>query len=73
MNLVYGVAMRNIADPSIAEEVVQDVFVLLAKKAQALANHPSLAGWLHNTSRNVAREARRKRLGHQKKLAHFAN
>ena len=72
LNLVYGVAMRNIADPSIAEEVVQDVFILLAKKARQLVNHPSLAGWLHNTSRNVARDARRKRLGHQKKLSYFA-
>ena len=26
MNLVYGVAMWNTADPSVAEEVVQDVF-----------------------------------------------
>ena len=72
VNLVYGVAMRNLADPSIAEEVVQDVFVLLAKKAKQLAGHPCIAGWLHNTSRNVARDARRKRVGHQKKLQHFA-
>ena len=72
MNLVYGVAMRNTADRSVAEEVVQDVFVLLARKARRLASHPCIAGWLHTTSRNVARDARRKRLGHQKKLARFA-
>jgi len=72
MNLVYGVALRNTADPSIAEEVVQDVFVLLARKARSLVSHPSIAGWLHKTSRNVARDARRKRIGHQKKLKRFA-
>ena len=72
MNLVYGVAMRNLLDPALAEEVVQDVFILLAKKARKLASHPCIAGWLHTTSRNVARDARRKRLGHQRKLARFA-
>ena len=57
--LVYGVAVRAVGDPGSAEEVVQDVFLLLARKAKSLAAHPSLAGWLHLTSRNIARHALR--------------
>ena len=59
--LVYGVAMRATGDPGAAEEVAQDVFLLLAKKARALASHPSVAGWLHLTSRNLSRHAIRRR------------
>ena len=72
MNLVYGVAMRNTSNASVAEEVVQDVFVLVARKARELARHPNVAGWLHLTSRNVSRDARRRLLRHQRKLEHIA-
>ncbi|MEM7385493.1 MAG: sigma-70 family RNA polymerase sigma factor [Verrucomicrobiota bacterium] len=66
--LVFGVAMRQIGDPGIAEEVVQDVFTTLARKARALIFHPSVPAWLHVTSRNMARRAREKRSNHRKKL-----
>ncbi|MFP6858056.1 MAG: sigma factor [Roseibacillus sp.] len=42
--LVYGTALRVTGDPDAAEEVSQDVFVLLAWKARALTSHPSVAG-----------------------------
>ncbi len=71
-SLVYGVAVRNTSDPGAAEEVVQDVFMLLAKKARRLVSHPSVAGWLHLTSRNLARHARRRRLTRDRHLFSFA-
>jgi DNA-directed RNA polymerase specialized sigma24 family protein len=42
--LVYGTALRVTGDPDAAEEVSQDVFVLLDWKARALTSHPSVAG-----------------------------
>lgn len=69
--LVYGVAVRATGDPGTAEEVVQDVFLLLSKKARQLAAHPSVAGWLHRTSQNLARHARRRRLCRDRHLFSF--
>jgi RNA polymerase sigma factor (sigma-70 family) len=65
VNLVHSVAGRHLPDHSLAEEVTQSVFVLLARKAKSLAEHPSLAGWLHRTSwqlaaRTVRTEQRRR-------------
>jgi len=54
VGLVHSVASRHLADPSLAQEVTQSVFVLLARKARSLAGHPSLAGWLHRTAWQIA-------------------
>ena len=39
------------------EDVMQAVFILLAKKARSLAKQRNLTGWLFLTTRNVARNA----------------
>lgn len=70
--LVYGVAVRLTRDGSAAEEVVQDVFALLARKARQLASHPSVVGWLHHTAINTARHLRRSRFSHDRKLVQYA-
>ncbi|MBX3732469.1 MAG: sigma-70 family RNA polymerase sigma factor [Verrucomicrobiae bacterium] len=54
VSLVHSVARRHLTDPSLAEEVTQSAFVLLARKAGSLAGHPSLAGWLHRTAWQLA-------------------
>ena len=66
--LVFGVAVRQTGDRSVAEEVVQDVFATLARKARIVLGHPSLPAWLHVTSRNMARRARAKMTAHKRKM-----
>lgn len=64
---VYSVALRQMRDRHLAEDVAQAVFLLVVKKADALRGHEDLCGWLFTAtmfeSRNVlksrSREARR--------------
>lgn len=57
--LVYHAAQRQVGDVHRAEEVAQEVFTRLARKASGLTSHTSLAGWLHATTRLVALEVLR--------------
>jgi RNA polymerase sigma factor (sigma-70 family) len=50
MNLVHSAARRQVGDDQIAREVSQEVFCLLVKKAAALTDRASLAGWLYQTT-----------------------
>jgi len=60
LNLVYFAALRQVSNDShSAEDVTQTVFTQLARKAKSLVQHPSLAGWLHTTTRFVASETTR--------------
>jgi RNA polymerase sigma factor (sigma-70 family) len=54
IDLVYSVALRCIGDPHQAEEVVQAVFILLAKKAGQLRHDKALSSWLFQTTRLTA-------------------
>ena len=58
--LVYHAALRQVGgDAPAAEDVTQKVFMLLARKAHALTEHATLAGWLHTTTRFAASETMR--------------
>ena len=64
--LVFGVAMRRTNDRQLAEEVSQNVFLILSRKVRQLREQPEkLPGWLHRTtvleSRNVRRKEARRR------------
>lgn len=50
VDLVYATAFRQIGDRGFAEEITQNVFVALARKAPRLAELETLAGWLHRTA-----------------------
>ncbi len=52
---IYQASLRRTAERhALAQEVVQQVFLALARHAGALARHESLVGWLHTTTRYAA-------------------
>ena len=63
---VYSAALRRVGgDVQFAEDVTQQVFATLARKARAVSRHPCLGAWLYTTTRHesanlVRRERRRK-------------
>ncbi|HEX2747291.1 MAG TPA: sigma-70 family RNA polymerase sigma factor, partial [Verrucomicrobiales bacterium] len=64
--LVFGAALRRSGDHGLAEEAAQNVFTILARKAEPLADHPALAAWLQKTAafetaRAVEKEQHRRR------------
>ena len=59
VNLVYSVALRQVRDPSLAEEITQAVFIILARKAKSLSPKTTLSGWLCRTARYVSDRALR--------------
>src|SRR5258706_554257 len=69
---VYSASLRQVGDAALAEDVTQSVFVLLTRRAGELGDKVVLRGWLFNTLRFVAREARRnqgRRRRHEARVA----
>jgi RNA polymerase sigma factor (sigma-70 family) len=60
LDLVYSVACRELrGNLARADDVVQDVFTALARKAPSLQHRASLAGWLHVAVRHAATNLKR--------------
>lgn len=55
--MVQGVCRRALRDPHAADDAFQATFLVLAKKAGAVAWQESLGGWLYRVARNVCRKA----------------
>src|SRR5208283_194679 len=57
-DLLYSAALRQVASPDLAREVVQSVFTDLARKARSLirtlTGNSSLLGWLYRSTRYTA-------------------
>ena len=68
---VEGVAQRTLADRELAQEVTQNVFILLARKATRVK--PDAVGpWLHRTTVLECRNARRRERTRLRALSAFA-
>ncbi|HYE33011.1 MAG TPA: sigma-70 family RNA polymerase sigma factor [Methylomirabilota bacterium] len=50
VDMVFATAVRQVGDHGLAEEVTQNVFIALARKAPGLKAHATLAGWLYRTT-----------------------
>ncbi|MEZ5323651.1 MAG: sigma-70 family RNA polymerase sigma factor [Verrucomicrobiales bacterium] len=67
--MVMASAVRRTGDLGLAEEATQSVFIILARKASSLQNHPALCAWFYTTTRlqcqSVLRTERRQKRKHQ--------
>ncbi len=50
LDLVFGTALRKVEDTGAAEEIAQNVFATLARKAWQFGPDDSLPAWLHKTA-----------------------
>ncbi|MBW3653504.1 MAG: sigma-70 family RNA polymerase sigma factor, partial [Actinobacteria bacterium] len=72
VDLVYSAARRQVRDDAAAQDVTQQVFVLLAEKANTVRDSQAIAGWLLVTTRYVALNAVRsegRRRRHEREAA----
>lgn len=67
VDFVYATALRQVGDTGLAEEITQDVFVLLARKASSLGHHKTIAGWLYQTTLHRVRQRIRAELRRRKR------
>jgi uncharacterized protein (TIGR03435 family) len=59
VNLIYSTALRQAGDASLAEEITQAVFIILARKAGSLGPKTILPSWLYRTTCYAAKDALR--------------
>ncbi len=66
--LVFSIAERRVGNRELAEEITQNVFTVLARKATQLQPRTSLAGWLHRATMLESTKALRTEMRRKRKL-----
>ncbi len=56
LGLVHSAALRQVQDPHLAEEVAQNVFLTLARKAASLGPDTIVSAWLYRTTNYTAKD-----------------
>src|ERR1044072_3759335 len=56
VDLVFATAVRRVTDVQAAQEITQNVFLALSRKAAGLGGQGALAGWLHKPGLREARQ-----------------
>lgn len=56
--MLRGICQRMLDDASLADDVLQATFVVLARKAGSIRRRESLAGWLVGVAQRIGRKAR---------------
>ncbi len=67
VHLVYSTALRQVCNPSHAEEITQVVFIILTRKAKSLSPRTILSGWLYQTARLTAANFQRSAIRRQRR------
>src|SRR5882762_9388772 len=73
VEFVYCAALRQVRDPSLAEEVSQAVFLLLARKARHFRASVVLVSWLFRTTHYIAARTLRSEYRRQRRELEVAN
>jgi RNA polymerase sigma factor (sigma-70 family) len=58
--MVLGACRRILADPHLAEDVMQAAFLVLARRAGSVRNRDTLGGWLHRVACRIAWRSRKR-------------
>lgn len=64
--LIYNAAYKRIPDENIVKDLVQEVFLALYSKRDALQSHPNLKAWMLACTRNLVLREVRNSLIHQR-------
>src|SRR5215468_136900 len=67
VDFVYCAALRQVRDPSLAEDVSQAVFLLLTRKARSFRSGTVLVSWLFRTTHYIATRALRSEYRRQRR------
>src|SRR5437016_9302347 len=67
LDLVFATALRKVEDSSAAQEVAQNVFAVLARKAWRFAPDDSLPAWLHKAALLESKSWLRGELGRRRR------
>jgi RNA polymerase sigma factor (sigma-70 family) len=60
INMVHAAALRETrGNAALAEDITQEVFTELARRAKKLSSHPAVAGWIYTCVRQMTANIRR--------------